>query len=298
MTKRKAETETDRLKSHTLFICRKPRHVGTDHLETVANFIALQWADMGGTVTRSPYEAKDHRQTWPVENLFLRLGDPAKPRIVVGAHYDGVEGTTGADDNASAVAVLLELSRRFMAEGTPKNTCIEFAAWTCEEPPFFAGKDMGSQHHVLDLKKERVSVRGMVCLEMVGYFSDRPGSQSYPPGFEILQSQFGDVGNFYAVTGKERHRAWVQGVRRELAVAMKTPLVEITLPHDGGDLDLSDHRNFEAVGIPSVMVGDTAYFRNPHYHRESDTPDTLDYKAMSDLVGGLNRWCRAQDQEA
>lgn len=196
--------------------------------------------------------------------------------ILVGAHYDTVLGSPGADDNASAVAVLLELARLFAQYPTPRT--LKLALFDQEEiQPASAGL-VGSTAFVAD-RNNLAGLNGAVILEMLGFACDTPGCQTYPPGLPLLDLP--DRGNFLAVIGDLGHpdllQAFQQADRPELPVlTLPVPINHTSNPAQLPNLFRSDHTPFWLKGIGAVMVTDTANFRNPHYHRPTDTPDTLD----------------------
>jgi Zn-dependent M28 family amino/carboxypeptidase len=211
---------------------------------------------------------------------------------LVGAHYDTAVFTPGADDNASGVAVLLELARLFQSVSSART--VRFAFFSTEEPPFFRTDDMGSRRYVERLKTRAETVSAMLCLEMVGYFSDEKSSQKYPP---LLRFFYPSEGNFAAVVGDFGSRQLVRRVAREIRASCRVPVESASLPRPVPGVDFSDHLNFWREGIPAVMVTDTAFYRNPHYHGPTDTPDKLDYILMSELTKGLASAVRALASE-
>lgn len=198
---------------------------------------------------------------------------------VVGAHYDTAPGTPGADDNASAVAVLLELARLLKNEGPAQE--IRLVAFSSEEPPSFGSADMGSYRYVEKLKEEKVKVKGMICLEMAGYYNPKPGSQFYPPFLHLF---FPDQGDFIALVGNFKSRKFLKHFEKIWRSHSDFPLVSAALPSMVPGVGLSDHVNFWNAGIPALMLTDTAFFRNPFYHSSDDTPEKLDYEKMSRLT--------------
>jgi Zn-dependent M28 family amino/carboxypeptidase len=205
--------------------------------------------------------------------------------VVVGAHYDVCGDQDGADDNASAVAAMLELAR-LLAERRPTVARrIDLVAFTLEEPPFFRTDDMGSAVHARSLRQRGVRVAAMVCLEMVGFFSDRPHSQGFPvPGLSLLYPSTGD---FVAVVGNLGSRRLTREIKTRMAGACAVPVHSINAPAVVPGVDFSDHLNFWLEGFPAVMITDTAFYRNPNYHLPSDTAETLDYDRMTEVVKGL-----------
>ncbi len=201
--------------------------------------------------------------------------------LLVAAHYDSVPQSPGADDNASAVAVLLELARRFAASSEP----IRFCAFTLEEPPAFHTRLQGSRVFVQRLGPELRRIKAALVLEMVGYTAP---VQRYPPPLRWLG--YPERGDFLGVIGDFRSRALVRTLHGLLRAFGEPPVERLVVPCRGWllpDVRLSDHAAFWDRGIPAVMLTDTAFYRNPHYHRPTDTIDTLDFPFMARVVRGL-----------
>ena len=198
--------------------------------------------------------------------------------VVVGAHYDSHFETPGADDNASGSAVTLELAR-FMVGKKPQKT-IRFIFFANEEPPYFRTEFMGS-----DVAAESAKIEGkvelMYSMEMLGYFDDTPGSQKYPP---VLDWFYPDTGNFIAFVGNIDHRGPTTDAVAAFRENATIPAYGFAGPSWVKGIDFSDHMPFWNRDIPAVMVTDTSFFRNPHYHELTDTPDTLDYERMGRIV--------------
>jgi Zn-dependent M28 family amino/carboxypeptidase len=207
--------------------------------------------------------------------------------LIVGAHYDTAPGTPGADDNASAVAVLLELAR--LLADSPSEPAIRWVAFTLEEPPFYRSRRMGSRVHARRCRQQAEPIAGMISLEMVGYYSDQPGSQSFP--LPLMRWFYPRLGNFIAVIGNWRSRRLVRRLAACLSETGELPVARAAFPLLPGP-GLSDNWSFWKEGYPAAMVTDTAFFRNPHYHRSSDLPETLDYPRMAALVAGLENALR------
>ena len=262
----------------------------TASLAAAADFITQSFQVGGYTVTFQPYEVKG--QTY--RNIIAeRRGTEEPDRVlIVGAHYDTVEGTPGADDNASGVAVLLELAR-LHAETRFRKT-VRFVAFTLEEPPFFRSRQMGSRVYARSLKERGIRVEAMVCLEMVGYYSQEKGSQSFP--FFWLRWRYPTTGNFITVVSNSASEPLQMHVRDALKANMALPVETFTGLWWIPGVDLSDHGSFWKEGYPAVMLTDTAFYRNPQYHRNTDRPDTLDYGAMTELVQGMSGALSALDQ--
>lgn len=200
--------------------------------------------------------------------------------VVVGAHYDTVIGSPGADDNASGVAVLLETAR--LLENIPLEKEVLFVAFTNEEAPFFRTTAMGSAQFLK--ARPEANITAMFSLEMLGYYSDLPNSQVYPP---FLKYFYPDQGNFIAVVGNLFSKRLVdtvaQGFREESRISVES----LTAPRFLPGVDYSDQLNFWKANIPAVMITDTAFNRNPNYHTGHDLPQTLNYEKMAEVTKGI-----------
>ncbi len=219
-----------------------------------------------------------------VDNLVVELRGTTKAReiVVIGAHYDTVEGSPGADDNASGVAALLALARD-LEHAQPART-VRFVAFANEEPPLFKSKEMGSWQYAKRCHDRGETIAGMISLEMLGYYDVRRGSQRYPQPFRAF---YPDTGDFLAIVGNLSSRALVRRCARAFRRAGTLPVESAAVPELIEQVGWSDQWSFWQFGWPAVMVTDTALFRNPHYHLESDTPDTLDYERLARAVDGL-----------
>ncbi|MDO5463982.1 MAG: M28 family peptidase [Akkermansia sp.] len=276
-----APEQVERLRAHVETLCEQPRHGAT--IEYARNYIEARLRTAGWEVRRQQFITSDGESRCNI--CALRRGRSGK-RFIIGAHYDscdtGEGPNPGADDNASAVAVLLELAEQ-LPTGTPLHD-IELVAWDCEEPPHFDTEDMGSAHHAAHADAN--NVLGLICLEMLGYYSNEPDSQpSLFPGHSLLLPT---VGNFVAVVGNLQARPLAKEIFS--ALQKELPAVRINIPWaEETALFFSDHRNYLPLGIPSVMVTDTAMLRNSHYHEPTDTPDTLNYEQMGRVTRALSR---------
>jgi len=270
------------LRAHVEALCTRfvPRDFAhPENLDRAASYVADALRSVGVRPREQQYQVEGRT----FRNVIAELGPITPERIVVGAHYDAAGEQPGADDNASGVAGVIELARLLRAAPPPMR--VELAAWTLEEPPNFRTARMGSAVHAARLARMHSKVRLMISVEMIGTFSDAAGSQSYPPLFGLF---YPSTGNFAAVVGK-----WGQGDSVvEVADAMRAgsslPIETLTAPSFVTGVDFSDHLNFWAHRYPAVMVGDTAFLRNPRYHTEEDRPETLDYRRMAEVVRGLH----------
>lgn len=269
--------EADVLKLAVTFA---PRHFARDELDRAADWIRAELEAAGGRVVEQPYEAEGHRY----RNLIASFGPEDGERVIVGAHYDVCDELPGADDNASGVAGLLELARLL---GATKNLArrVDLVAYTLEEPPFFRTEYMGSWVHAASLKKDGVKVRAQVTLEMIGFFSDAPNSQEFP--VPALRYLYPTTGNSIAIIGKMGAGRLTRRIKGAMKGASDLPVLSMNGPASVPGVDFSDHRSYWAHGYPAVMITDTAFYRNANYHTAGDTPDTLNYERMGDVVDGV-----------
>jgi Zn-dependent M28 family amino/carboxypeptidase len=219
------------------------------------------------------------------QNVIAELKGMTSPEqiLVVGAHYDTVRTTPGADDNASGVAGLLGMAK--LLAGKPLEKTVRFVAFTLEEPPAYRTRNMGSYHYAASLKKASENVDGMICLEMIGFFCDRPGSQHYPIPF--MKLKFPKTGSYIAMVGNRKSKNFTMQMAEGFRKGTELPLVTLNAPAIVVGIDFSDHWSFGKFDYPAFMVTDTAFYRNPNYHSPSDLPDTLDFNRMAQVVDGL-----------
>lgn len=224
-----------------------------------------------------------------VANIEVELTgtDPSAGIVVLGAHYDSVAGSPGANDNGSGVAAVLELARLF-ADAEPKAT-VRFVAFVNEEPPFFQTDKMGSRVYARRCRERDENIVAMLSLETIGFYSDERDSQHYPPPFNLLYPK---TGNFIGFVGNVGSRSLV---RRTVKLFRK----HTRFPSEGGAIPScitgagwSDHWSFWQEGYQALMVTDTAPFRYKHYHATSDTPDKIDYDRTARVVAGLAKALR------
>jgi Zn-dependent M28 family amino/carboxypeptidase len=281
---RELQIVRDALRAHieVLSVDIGPRTPFTGNsLERAATYIQSVLANAGYAVAEQPYQYLDHRVANVIGTSAAAAG--AADFYVVGAHYDTVQTTPGADDNASAVAVMLELARR-----SPKaklKAPVLFVAFTLEEPPVHLTRHQGSRVFVRQTRESSNRVRGAIILEMVGYTARR---QHYP--FIARWPGYPAEGNFIGVIGNWRSRRFGHTVLEGFRNNNHLPVESLFVPFNGWLLPatrLSDHASFWDAGWPALMVTDTAFFRNPNYHLPSDTIDTLDFDLMAELVMSL-----------
>ena len=219
------------------------------------------------------------------KNVIASFNGKAKKRIIIGAHYDVCGSQPGADDNASGVAGLLELARMVDKYKPELKYRIDFAAYSLEEPPFFGTDMMGSAVHARSLHKNKVKVKIMICLEMIGYFTEKKKSQEFP--IALMKLFYPKKGNFIGLVGKSGRSQQLKKLKKYMKEGMNIGIETLSAPSFLPGIDFSDHRNFWKYGYNAVMVTDTSFYRNKNYHESTDTIDTLDFDKMSEVVRGI-----------
>lgn len=265
-----------------LDIGRRPA-VRVDLLRKVADRLTEDFISLGYEVAHQPVP---YKKTHHLNIIARPKGSidqsPGQPLLIVGAHYDTVSGSPGADDNGSAVAGLMETAR-LLADNPP--TGLRLVAFCPEEPPAYRTKKMGSYVYASELNKHGAELKGMICLEMIGYFKDEPDSQSYP--LPMMKTIYPDTGDFIAIVGNLRSIGWTKRIKKYFIQGSDLPIESLNAPSLVVGIDFSDHWSFNKFSYPAAMITDTAFYRNPHYHRMSDLPDTLDYIRAAKVVDGL-----------
>lgn len=287
------QVDIDKLRFHVkvLSLDNYPRNFqNTENLNAVADYISAEFRNEGGRVSEQKVPARGIEY----RNVIAEFGPGSGPLIIVGAHYDADYDSRGADDNASGVAGLIELGHLIGQHGDELRYRVQLVAYTLEEPPFFGTPEMGSRMHARTLAESGETVRLMLSLEMIGYFSDDFGSQRYPIplGGLLYPSQ----GNFIAVVGNLTNIRTVRSVKYSMSKVDGLPVYSLNAPSIFPGIDFSDHRNFWQSGFDAVMITDTAYFRNAAYHSQADTFDRLDYNKMSKVVESVFWVIRDQAQ--
>jgi hypothetical protein len=248
-------------------------------LTMAADYIEQSFVSAGLPVRREGYDVRGR----DCDNIEAEIPGRSEEIVVIGAHYDTVLGSPGANDNGSGVAALLALARRFA--GKPTERTLRFVAFPNEEPVHFQTQLMGSWVYAKRCRERGDKIVAMVSLETIGYFSEVEGSQVYPlPG---LGAFYPRTGNFIAFVGNLSSRALVRQALASFRTHARFPSEGAALPSGVPGVGWSDHWAFWQHGYPAIMITDTAPFRYPHYHARSDTPDKLDYDSMARLVPGL-----------
>jgi hypothetical protein len=279
------QVSIDNLRHHVDFLASQPRPPGSEAHAAAQGHIASHFDEHGWTI---------HHETFQIEGAegvnihALNPGLAAETSmhtLIVGAHFDSRPDTPGADDNASAVAALLEIARLLAPAAASRR--LQLVAYDLEEWGM-----LGSGHHVMQLKSRGAPIIGMIALEMLGFCVTDPGSQRMPGGLEGL---YPDVGDFIGVVGNERSSSLVDQVATAMRNEPGLKVESLAAPGNGETLPptrLSDHSPFWDGGLPALMITDTSFFRNPHYHTPADTPETLDYEFLARVTGGVVRAIR------
>ncbi len=272
------EVDTQRLR-RTLeaVVGERNPFTGQRHLAHVESFIEGELKDYGCRTESDyfTYEGKTFR------NIIGRLGNPRSDSLIIlGAHLDAVPGAPGADDNGSGVAVLLE-SARLLAQ-IPLDAQLFICAFNLEELNM-----IGSTSFAKKLKAAGTRIEAMIALEMVGYTNPEPGSQKYPIG---LAGFYPDRGDFIGIIGNWRSMVLLRRFARLMRQVPNLPVETLAVPGNGNlvfAVRLSDHSPFWDLGYPALMITDTAFYRNPHYHSATDALETLDIAFMARVCQGV-----------
>jgi len=280
------DIDQSRLKQHCELLCRTIRTAESDELEAARQYVIRELESSGWEVERHHFQAQDSMlTTLSGQNLIARhpqLTPQNKPRFCVGAHLDTRPESPGADDNTSAVATLLELGRLLPLLKEPSNKwALELVAFDLEENGMLGGAEHARVH-----QRQQTDLRGMVSLEMLGYCDPTPGSQTLP---RELIGLYPDTGDFIAIVGNQNSTALIAAFQQGMEQVNDLPVETLQVPENGEMLQatrLSDHSPFWDAGYPAVMITDTSFMRNPHYHQPTDTVDTLDFEFLTKVAQG------------
>jgi Peptidase family M28 len=266
---------------------RNMRHY--PQLNAAADFIENSFSRAGLHPRRDSYEL--HGQA--CHNIEAEIPGTHPEIILIGAHYDSVFGSPGANDNGSGVAAMLALARRFANRQperrltqTPYRT-LRFVAFVNEEPPYFLSGEMGSLVYARRCKERGEKISAMISLETIGYFSDAPNSQIYPS--RALGAFYPKVGNFIGFVSNVHSRTLLRRAIALFREHAKIPSEGAALPWFIPGVSWSDQWSFWKNGYSGIMVTDTAPFRYPYYHSADDTPDKLDYDRFALVVSGMEK---------
>ncbi len=253
-----------------------------DSLNKIADYIYKEFNKLDTTsveIQRYFIENDEYK------NVIASFGPQDSERIIIGAHYDVFDDYPGADDNASAVAGLLEIARLISELKPDLKKRIDLVAYSLEEPPFFDSEFMGSSVHAKSLYDSKVKITVAISLEMLGYFTDKPDSQKYP--LPVLNFFYPDKGNFISIVGMLGSGKIIKNIKSYMKEVSNIDIQSLTSPIIIPGISLSDHRSYWKYNYKAVMITDTALYRNPNYHEKTDTIDTLDFYRMKEVVKGV-----------
>lgn len=253
-------------------------------LSACADYIEADLGALGFAVERQGFEYRGIK----MDNISCELRGKTRPDevLVLGAHYDTVIGTPGADDNASGVAALLELARMLSRMEKPLGRTVRFVAFANEENNGDGWHNMGSYHYASMCHERGDKIIGMLSLEMLGCFSHAEGSQNYPFPFNLFYPEKGDFIGFVGNAASKKFVREVVGTFRLYALVASEG---VAAPERFRDIARSDHWSFWQYGWPALMVTDTSNFRYAHVHEEEDTPDKIDFASMVRVVEGVRQ---------
>jgi len=253
-----------------------------ENLQKAIEFIRSEWTEMGYQILEQEYVIKDKKFI----NLEVEIKGSKTPEeiIVIGAHYDSVMSSPGANDNGTGVASVLALSKAFV--GSENELTLRFVLFANEEPPFFHTEEMGSFVYAKRSKERKENIAAMVSLETIGYYREEKGSQKYPFPLGLI---YPSEANFIAFVSNIGYRKLLHQVLKSFRSHTKFPSEGVCLFSWVPGVDWSDHWSFWKQGFPAILVTDTAPYRYPHYHTAQDTPDKVDYDRFAIVVEGLQK---------
>jgi Zn-dependent M28 family amino/carboxypeptidase len=278
------KSDLELVKSHVQFLtgitpARNSRNLGS--LEKAAAYIRTELLKHTARIRFQEYKVSGR----VYKNVIGNFGPERAATIVIGAHYDVCGDQPGADDNASGVAGLLLLAKYLATTPAALKFNYELVFYSLEEPPYFRSEFMGSSIHANDLKRRNITPKYMLSLETIGYFSDEKDSQEYPA---FLGWFYPSEGNFIAVVGRSGDSGLINIFKENFHKYTKLPLIGLAAPGVVTGIDFSDHLNYWKHGWQAAMITDTAFMRNHNYHELTDTPDTLNYDKIVEVIRGVH----------
>ncbi len=248
-----------------------------ENLDSAREYVNGRFREYGYDPVEETYRVEEKSTA----NISAEITGSEKPGeiILVGAHYDTVEDTPGADDNASGIAGLLELSR--LAAGSIFKRTVRFTAFTLEEPPYFSTERMGSRVHAAGCRERNEDIRLMICLEMIGY-GGKNISQNYPPGWN--SSRYPERGDFFTVVALPSSSEQALLFKKAYNSRAVNKIYDLIAPASVPGVGHSDHSSFVHHGYPAIMLTDTGFYRNDNYHGREDTFDTLNFSFLADNI--------------
>jgi hypothetical protein len=275
----------DNLRQHVIQLAEKIGERNVWHprqLEAAAEYIEKMLENRGFDVSAQPYPARGIT----VKNLEVERRGFSLPEeiVIIGAHYDSVIGSPGANDNGSGIGCILEVAR-LIADQKLKRT-VRVVAFVNEEPPFFQTSLMGSRVSAVRSRQRKEKVVAMLSIETIGYYTEAPGSQHYPFPFSFF---YPSTGNFIGFVSNLSSRTLLHQVMTSFRRHTDFPSEGVAAPGWITGIGWSDQWSYWQEGYPGVMVTDTAPYRYPFYHTGGDTPDKIDYERLARVVAGISR---------
>ncbi|MCG6939090.1 MAG: M28 family peptidase [Gammaproteobacteria bacterium] len=277
------ETIEQQLHKHVYYLADEIGERNVLHpeaLQAAEDYISQNWLKQGYTVEKQQYQ----EEGVGCANIEVNHQGSSQPEqiILIGAHYDSVTGSPGANDNGSGVAALLELSRLLRSSATQMS--IRFVAFTNEEPPFFFRDRQGSRIYATNARQRGDNIRLMIALETMGYYSNEPNSQSYPPLFRFF---YPNRANFISMVSNFGSRKLMHKMARAFRRSTEFPLEHVATFSFIPGVAWSDHLSFWVNRYKAMMITDTAFYRYPWYHTAKDTAEKLDYARLAQVCDGL-----------
>lgn len=274
----------ERLKVHVTNLAKPGagrNYITKDNLTPARDYIVEQFSEIGFTAKYHNYELYGDK----FSNVIIDIPSNNKSRdvLIIGAHYDSIENSPGANDNASGVAALIEIGR-YLNANPPVNHNVRLIAFVNEEPPYFQTEEMGSLVYAKSVSGTNEKILGMISLECIGYYTNESGSQKYPGLFNLLHP---DTGNFISFIGNFESRGLLTSSISLFRKNSSVPSEGIASPAFVPGIGWSDHWSFWVSGYNAIMVTDTAPYRYAYYHKSTDTPDKLNYRQYAKVVYGL-----------
>lgn len=275
------KADTAFAKGHLEFLTKSEsrEYLNTKRLDSVADYIKQHFSKYAQEVCEQKFSVGGRIY----RNVICSFDTTHSKRIIVGAHYDACGRQPGADDNASGVTGLLELARLLYEK--PLSYRVDLVAYTLEEPPYFRTEMMGSYMHAKELHDQGLNVKGMISLEMIGYFDDNKRTQDYPVG--IMKLFYGSQGNYIATVQKFGYGSFANKFRKKFRQQSQVRSKKLKAPSWIPGVDFSDHLNYWKFGYSALLITDTAFYRNKNYHEATDTIETLNIPKMCLVIDGV-----------
>ncbi len=279
------------LKSHVATLSQESigrNDYAKDGLNVAKDYIVEKLQKYDYKVFLQEYQANNnvYDKVETYANIEIEILGNKKPEeiIIIGAHYDSIPGSPGANDNASGVAGILELARLFQGQSLART--VRLVAFVNEEPPFFKTETMGSFVYAQRIARKQENVVAMIALETIGYFRDDPNSQQYPPPFSFFYPSIGNFIGFVSnLSSRQLLHKSITIFRKHATIASEGATIPAFIP----GVDWSDHWPFWQHNYPAIMITDTAPYRYPYYHTAQDTPNKIDYEKMTRVVVGVKK---------